>query len=89
MNQIEQKLDLLLKEVAGIKNEIEKQAVLKTDKPLSVEEAAAYLKLSPSRIYTLVYAQQLQPNQRKKRSRITFSIKELNNYLQQSNISTN
>jgi excisionase family DNA binding protein len=52
---------------------------------LTVKEAADYLQLSASRIYNLVFEKKLQPNQRTKRCRITFSVEQLNNYLSQSN----
>ena len=83
LHKLDQKLDLLLKEVSGLKKLMSKHSALPRDKPLSVREAADYLQLSASRIYTLIAENQLKPNQRMKRSRITFSIEELDSYLNQ------
>jgi len=52
-----------------------------TDKPLSMKQAADYLHLSISRMYSLIYDGRLQPIQRQKNSKILFSIDELNKYL--------
>ena len=85
LKQIEEKLDFIINEVAGFKKRLDKHPQLPRDKPLAVKEAAAYLQLSASRVYNLVFEKKLLPNQRTKRCRITFSVEQLNNYLNQSN----
>ena len=85
LKQIEQKLDLIISEITGLKTRLDKHTPMPRDKPLSVKEAADYLQLSASRIYNLIFEKKLLPNQRTKRCRITFSIEALNNYLNQSN----
>jgi hypothetical protein len=72
------KLDLLLREVQGLK----KQNFHFDPEPLfSLSEAAEKLKLSPSRVYALIYEGKLIPVQREKYSRIQFSTQSLNQYL--------
>lgn len=59
----------------------EKDAGGATDKPLSLKQAAAFLHLSVSRVYSLIYEQKLAPIQRTTRSKILFSRQELNRFL--------
>lgn len=78
LNTLNQKLDLLLQEVQDLKN----LHRFPTDEPLfSLSEAAEKLKLSPSRVYALIYEGKLVPLQRGKYSRIQFSLQSLNQYL--------
>ena len=78
LNTLHQKLDVLLEEV----RELKKQKPSLNDEPLfSLSEAAKKLKLSTSRVYTLIYEGKLQPVQREKYSRIQFSLQSLNKYL--------
>lgn len=76
---INQRLDHLAKELATLKAAIAFRANISP--PLSIREAAAYLQLSRSRVYDLVYSGKLQPLQHRKRGRILFSKESLQNYL--------
>lgn len=49
--------------------------------PISIQEAAAYLQLSKSRVYTLVYQGKLKTLQNQKHGRMLFSISDLQVYL--------
>ena len=51
------------------------------ERPLSMKQAADFLHLSISRMYGLIYEKKLMPLQRMGRSRILFSIQELNRFL--------
>lgn len=51
------------------------------ERPLSMKQAADFLHLSISRMYGLIYEKKLMPLQRMGRSKILFSIKELNRFL--------
>ncbi len=53
------------------------------NRPLTMTQAAAYLQLSQSRIYSLIYEKQLKPIQRQKGSKIFFTTQELDNYQKQ------
>jgi hypothetical protein len=50
-------------------------------RPLSMKQAADYLHLSVSRMYSLIYRKKLTPIQRKRSSKLLFSICELDSYL--------
>ena len=78
LGTLHQKLDLILQEVQDLK----KQNPSPNDDSLfSISEAAQKLKLSPSRVYALIYEGKLKPLQREKYSRIQFSLQSLNEYL--------
>lgn len=78
LGTLNQKLDLLLEEV----RELKKLNVSQSEEPhFSLSEAAKKLKLSPSRVYALIYEGKLVPLQREKYSRIQFSLQSLNQYL--------
>ena len=51
------------------------------ERPLSMKQAADFLHLSISRMYGLIYEKKLIPLQRMGRSKILFSIQELNRFL--------
>lgn len=51
------------------------------ERPLSMKQAADFLHLSISRVYGLIYEKKLMPLQRMGRSKILFSIRELNRFL--------
>lgn len=51
------------------------------ERPLSMKQAADFLHLSISRMYGLIYEKKLIPLQRTGRSKILFSIQELNRFL--------
>ncbi|MBS1779252.1 MAG: helix-turn-helix domain-containing protein [Bacteroidetes bacterium] len=51
------------------------------NKPLSLKQAADYLHLSVSRMYSLIYQKKLNPVQRKRNSKLLFYVSELNRYL--------
>ena len=51
------------------------------ERPLSMRQAADFLHLSISRMYGLIYEKKLMPLQRMGRSKILFSILELNRFL--------
>lgn len=51
------------------------------ERPLSMKQAADFLHLSISRMYGLIYEKKLMPLQRMGRSKILFSIQELNRFL--------
>ncbi len=53
------------------------------EKSFTLKEAAAYLRLSVSRMYSLIYDASLKPIQRQRNSKILFTIEELNRYLSQ------
>jgi len=76
---IHEKLDTLI-------TKLDKQSRLSSleinsSPPLSLQEAATYLHLSVSRVYSLVYAGRLQTLQHTKRGRHLFSKEHLNQYL--------
>lgn len=74
----QQKLDQILSEISQLK------ALLRLPQPsqtYSMEEAANYLHLSRSRLYTLVYAGKISPLQHRKRGRLVFSQDALDQYL--------
>jgi excisionase family DNA binding protein len=52
-------------------------------KSFTLKEAAAYLRLSVSRMYSLIYDGSIKPIQRQRNSKILFTIEELNIYLSQ------
>ena len=76
---IEQKLDVLAEELRTLKTAL--VSLGNNSPPLSLREAAAYLHLSKSRIYDLVYIGKLTPLQHRKGGRILFSRESLNQYL--------
>lgn len=76
---IEQKLDVLAEELRIIKTAL--LSLGNSSPPLSLREAAAYLHLSQSRVYDLVYIGKLKPLQHRKGGRILFSRESLNQYL--------
>ena len=49
----------------------------------TLKEAAAYLRLSVSRMYSLIYDGNLKPIQRQRNSKILFTMEELNRYVSQ------
>lgn len=51
------------------------------ERPLSMKQAANFLHLSISRMYGLIYEKKLMPLQRMGRSKILFSLQELNRFL--------
>ncbi len=51
------------------------------ERPLSMKQAADFLHLSISRMYGLIYEKKLIPLQRMGRSKVLFSIQELNRFL--------
>ena len=79
--RMEEKMDLLIKEVIGLKKRLDNLNHMPRDKPLPINAAAEYLNLSVSRLYGLIYSGELTPIQRSKRGRILFSQEELNRYL--------
>jgi hypothetical protein len=79
--RMEEKLDMLIREVEGLKMRQHSNCHLPRDKPLPIKQAANYLHLSVSRIYSLVYQKKLNPIQRKRNSKLLFSIGELDSYL--------
>ena len=71
-----EKIELLLAQVL-----MRKDGKKDDDKLLSIKEAASYLHLSVSRMYSLIYEGKLKPIQRRKNSKIIFSTQELDSYL--------
>ena len=71
-----EKIELLLAQVL-----MRKDGKKDDDKLLSIKEAAGYLHLSVSRMYSLIYEGKLKPIQRMKNSKILFSTQELDSYL--------
>lgn len=71
-----EKIELLLAQVL-----MRKDGKKDDDKLLSIKEAAGYLHLSVSRMYSLIYEGKLKPIQRRKNSKILFSTLELDSYL--------
>lgn len=53
---------------------------------LSIQQAANYLHLSVSRMYSLIYTRKLKPIQQKKNSKILFQLNELDSYLTNGSI---
>ncbi|WP_081195915.1 helix-turn-helix domain-containing protein [Niastella koreensis] len=76
---IQQKLDTLITKLDKIQSRLSFQEI--NSPPLSLQEAATYLHLSVSRVYSLVYAGRLQTLQHTKRGRHLFSKEHLNQYL--------
>lgn len=76
---IHEKLNSIAADLTIIKTNM--QCAGSSSPPLSVRQAAAYLHLSESRVYDLVYAGKLQPLQNQKHGRVLFSIEHLNKYL--------
>ncbi len=59
----------------------EKDIGMGKEKPLSLKQAADFLHLSVSRMYSLIYEKKLFPVQRTSRSKILFTQQELNRFL--------
>ena len=76
---IQQKLDALAEELCTLKTAL--VSLGNNSPPLSLREAAAYLHLSQSRVYDLIYMGKLKPLQHRKGGRILFSRESLNQYL--------
>jgi hypothetical protein len=70
--RMEEKMDLLIKEVIGLKKRLDNLSHMPRDKPLPISGAAEYLNLSVSRLYGLIYSGKLSPIQRSKKGRILF-----------------
>jgi excisionase family DNA binding protein len=81
LTRIEEKIDLLIREVITLKKRLDSLSHQPRDKPIPISTAAEYLNLSVSRLYGLIYSGELTPIQRSKRGRILFSQDELNRYL--------
>lgn len=79
--RMEEKMNMLIKEIIGLKKQLDNLNHMPRDKPLPINGAAEYLNLSVSRLYGLIYSGELTPIQRSKRGRILFSQEELNKYL--------
>jgi hypothetical protein len=62
----------------------EKDIGMGKEKPLSLKQAADFLHLSVSRMYSLIYEKKLFPIQRTSRSKILFTQQELNRFLIES-----
>lgn len=76
---IHQKLDTLIAQLDKIQSRSYTLEI--NSPPLSLQEAATYLHLSVSRVYSLVNAGKLQTLQHTKRGRHLFSKEHLNQYL--------
>jgi excisionase family DNA binding protein len=76
---IHQKLDTLIAQLDNIQSRLTSLEI--NSPPLSLKEAATYLHLSVSRVYSLVYAGKLQTLQHTKRGKLLFSKEHLNQYL--------
>lgn len=81
LESIERKLDKLLNEVAYIKSKLCNYSHMPRDRLLSIEQAAEYLKLSVSTIYKMVYAGKITTIQRSNKSRLLFTMDELDLFL--------
>ena len=81
---IHKKLDSLAAELVIIKASL--KGLINHTPPLSLREAAAYLHLSESRVYDLVYTGQLKPLQHRKGGRLLFSQELLNKYLYENKV---
>ncbi len=81
LESIERKLDKLLSDVAYIKGKLSNYSHMPRDRPLSIRQAADYLKLSVSTIYKMVYAGKIMAVQRSNKSRLLFTIDELDLFL--------
>jgi len=78
LQQINQKLDLLLNEVRKLQGQ---KSTATDGSRFTIEQAAQKLNLSTSRVYALIYEGKLKPLQREKYSRIQFTQEILNQYL--------
>jgi excisionase family DNA binding protein len=78
IDAIEQTLQQL---ITLFERDVGETVVTQPKAPLSLKQAAAYLHLSPSHLYSLIYSGAIQPLQRTKGSRILFNQSTLNNYL--------
>jgi excisionase family DNA binding protein len=76
---IEQLLEKLVSQIG------EKDVGSDKEKPLTLKQAADFLHLSVSRVYSLIYEKKLAPIQRTGRSKILFSRNELNKFLMEKN----
>lgn len=76
---IQKKLDMLIAQLDNIQSRLSSLEI--TSPPLSLQEAATYLRLSVSRIYSLVYAGKLQTLQHTKRGKLLFSKEHLSQYV--------
>ena len=83
IKSLHEKLYSIIEELAAIKKTI--QSISDNSPPLSIQQAADYLHLSTSRVYDLVYADELKPLQHRKHGRILFSKHQLNQYLYENN----
>ena len=72
-------IERLLEEL--VKRNGERDVGTNNERPLSMKQAADFLHLSISRVYGLIYEKKLMPLQRMGRSKILFSIRELNRFL--------
>lgn len=72
-------IERLLEELVN-SNE-ERDVGTNNERPLSMKQAADFLHLSISRMYGLIYEKKLTPLQRMGRSKILFSMQELNRFL--------
>lgn len=81
---LHKKVDALHSELAAVKQLLLANNTVPsfTDKPLTVQEAAAFTGLSVSSIYRLVREKQLHPLQRLKRGRLLFLKQSLLDFLQ-------
>ncbi len=86
LEQIEERLDRLLKDIAFIKRKMANYSHMPRDKPLNIDEAADYLKLSVSTIYKMVYAGKITALQRSSKTRLLFTVNELDLFLNNNNI---
>lgn len=73
LRQLNAKLDLIVQYLSGNDSQ--------SDRPLDSQQAAAYLHLSVSYLYTLVNAGKLEAIQKKKQGRLLFTKQQLDRYL--------
>lgn len=74
---LQEKLDQVLSEIRQLRDLLRNPQPSKT---FSIQEAASYLHLSRSRLYTLVQTGKIPARQHYKRGRLVFSQEALDNY---------
>lgn len=82
LNKILRQLVLINEKLDSLSHFSVERNIVKTDnKPLSAKEAASYLHLSLSRIYSLINEGKLKPLQKRKYARLLFTTDQLTEYL--------
>ncbi|QEC44821.1 helix-turn-helix domain-containing protein [Pseudobacter ginsenosidimutans] len=80
-SQILEKLEEIIVLLKQISHESQPSLIQDKEPPISIHDAAEYLQLSRSHIYSLVHSGKLKPLQNRKQGRMLFSVLDLRTYL--------